>query len=50
MPANQFGQLRAWMARNGFSQRQINDAIGVGAQGRTRAQITDQLRGYLMQL
>jgi len=43
----EFGLLRAYLATQGVSQLDINDAIGVGAQGRTRAEITDELRAWL---
>ena len=41
--AAEFGQLRSWLAINGFSQAWITSVIGTGADGRTRAEITADL-------
>lgn len=46
-PASEFGRLRSYLARQGVSQAQIREVIGNGAQGRTRAQIADELREWL---
>lgn len=45
--SNEFGQLRAYLAQNGMSQAQITEAVGVGAAGRTRLEITNRLREWL---
>ena len=42
-----FGQQRAWLAQNGFSQQQINEAIGLTPNGRTNAQINGHLNEWL---
>jgi len=48
MPAAaEFGLLRAFLARQRYSQQQINQAIGVNVGGRSRAAIADALRGWL---
>ena len=44
--ANEWGQLRSYLARAGMSQAQIKAAIGE-RDGRSRAQIAEQLAGYL---
>ena len=46
-PAAEFGLLRAYLAQQGVSQAEITEAIGIGAQGRSRAEITDELRAWL---
>ena len=43
-PPQEFGEWRAFLALQGVSQQWITDAIGIGAQGRTRAEITAELR------
>ncbi len=48
--ANEFGQLRAYLAQNGMSQAQINRAVGTAPAGRTRLEITNELRGWLRTL
>lgn len=48
--AADFGQLRAGLARAGVSQAQINAAVGTAANGRTRAQICEQLREWMRSL
>lgn len=45
--AAEFGLLRAYLAQQKMSQAQITEAIGIGAQGRTRAEIADELREWL---
>ena len=47
MPANQFGQLRAYLAQNGVSQAEIDEAVGTSASGRTRSEVTGDLRVWL---
>lgn len=44
--AAEFGLLRAYLAQNGVSQADITDAIGIGAQGRSRDEITTELRDW----
>lgn len=38
--AAEFGLLRAYLAKNGWKQKQINDAIGTKVNGRNRLEIT----------
>lgn len=45
--SNEFGQLRSYLAQNGMSQAQINDAVGTAPAGRTRLEITNELREWL---
>lgn len=45
--AAEFGQLRAFLAKQKYKQAQITAAIGNGANGRTRAQITAELIAWL---
>lgn len=47
MPADEFGQLRAQLTKLKVKQADINAAIGTGAQGRTRAEITAALIAWL---
>lgn len=47
MPSSEFGELRAHLARLGVPQSEINEAIGTGAQGRTRAEIANDLLAWL---
>ena len=44
--AAEFGQLRAFLARLGVKQANINAALGATVRGRTRKQITDDLIGF----
>lgn len=46
-PADEFGQIRALLARAGVKQADITAVIGNGTNGRTRAQIADELRAWL---
>ena len=48
--AAEFGLLRAFLAINGFSQAWINDSIGTAPDGRTRAEISAELRAALFTL
>ena len=48
--AAEFGQLRAHLARSGASQAEITAVIGTGAQGRTRVEITAELKVWLVGL
>lgn len=51
VPSNgEFGQLRAFLARNNVSQMQIDAAIGIVPNGRSRLEITEQLRTWLKTL
>ena len=45
--ANEFGQLRAYLARNGFKQADINAAIGQTPNGRSRAIIANSLKQWI---
>lgn len=45
--AAEFGLLRAFLARAGASQAQIEQAIGTAANGRTRAQISTALQVWI---
>lgn len=47
MPANEFGQLRACLAKLKVRQADINAAIGNGADGRTRAEVATALIAWL---
>lgn len=49
MPANQFGQLRAYLAQppNSVSQAEINEAVGTAAGGRTRLEVAGELVAWL---
>ena len=40
---SEWGQLRSWLAQNGFSQQWINDNIGNNRGNRERSVITDDL-------
>lgn len=48
--AAEFGLLRAYLARAGVSQAQITEWIGVKPDGRTRAEITSELKIHLLGL
>lgn len=51
IPSNgEFGQLRAFLARNSVSQTRIDEAIGIVPNGRSRLEITEQLRTWLKTL
>lgn len=45
--ANDFGQLRAWLAINKFKQAEIDAAIGATPNDRTRAEIVADLVAWL---
>jgi len=45
--AAEFGQMVAYLARNGFPIPEITDIIGRNPAGRTRAEIADELRVWL---
>lgn len=47
MTANEFGKLRAALAKLHVSQAQITQAIGGNVGGRTRAEIAAALREWL---
>lgn len=47
---NEFGQLRSFLAQNGMSQAQIDEAVGTAAAGRTRLEIANELREWLRTL
>ena len=49
MPADEFGQLRAFLALQGVSQADIKAAIGTITAGRSRAEIAQALRIWLKQ-
>jgi hypothetical protein len=46
----EFGLLRAYLAQNQMSQSQIDEAIGIVPNGRTRAEIANELRAWLASL
>ena len=48
--ADDFGQVRSYLARQGVSQATIKDVIGVGSQGRSQAEITAVLRAWMHDL
>lgn len=48
--ASEFGQLRAYLAKAGVSQKQIKEVIGGKVNNRTRAQITEILLNWLRTL
>ena len=45
--AAEFGQLRAYLAKNKVKQKDIKEAIGDDVNGRTRGEIADLLRAWL---
>ena len=45
--ADDFGLLRAYLAKNKVSQADIDQAIGTAAAGRTRGEIAQALRIWL---
>lgn len=45
--ANEWGQLRAFLARNGLSQAQIGAAVGDNINGRSRGDIAAALNAWL---
>ncbi len=45
--SNEFGQLVAYMAQNGMTLKAAEDVIGNSPAGRTRQQITEELRTWL---
>jgi hypothetical protein len=44
---SEWGELRSWCARNGFSQAQINEAIGESLQGQKNGQTAEDLRIWI---
>ena len=48
--AAEFGSLRAYLTQVGVSQEEITAVIGNGAQGRSRAEIVEELRVWLKAL
>jgi len=42
--AQDFGLMRAYLAQQGFTQAWINATVGTAPNGRTREQITAELR------
>lgn len=46
-PNAEFGRLRSFLATRGFSQQWITSAIGYTPNGRTRLEITNQLKEAL---
>ena len=44
MPNNEFGQLVAYLTNTGFEQTWIESIIGQNPNGRTRAEIAEELR------
>jgi len=47
---NEFGMVRSYLARQGVKQAQIKAVIGVGSQGRSRAEIVDLLKAWMHDL
>ena len=45
--AAQFGLLRAWCAIHGFTQAQVNEAIGQNTSNRSNGQIAEELRVWI---
>ncbi|MGB8644041.1 MAG: hypothetical protein WCF84_02300 [Anaerolineae bacterium] len=45
--ANEWGKLRSFLAQQKMSQQQIKDAVGQQVNGRTRAQIAQELKNWL---
>ena len=48
-PPNEFGQLRSYLARMGYKQEQIKQAIGSTPNGRTREEIATQLQAWIIE-
>lgn len=46
-PAAEFRELRSFLKDRGWTQQEINQAVGTGANGRTRAKITRELAKHL---
>ena len=46
-PANEFGQMRAYLAQQGFTQAWIDSTVGATPDGRTRSEIATELRAGL---
>ena len=46
----EFGLLRAYLARAGISQNDIKIIIGINPDGRTRSEITAELKEWLKEL
>jgi len=46
-PANEWGQLRSYLAKDKVGQAQIKEAIGGNVGGRDRAAIAEKLRRWL---
>lgn len=44
---NEWGKLRSWCARNGFSQAQINEAIGDSLHGQKNGETAEDLRTWI---
>ena len=49
-PTNEFGQLRGYLAQQGMDQEDIDAAVGTSANGRTRAEINEDIKTYLRSL
>lgn len=45
--ASEFGQLRSYLAQNGMSQADIDEALGTNGNQNTRAETADLLKAYL---
>ena len=48
-PAAEFGKLRSYLARAGYTQQQITDAIGSTPNNRSRAEIAEQLEKWIIE-
>ena len=46
--ANEWGKLRSWCAQNGFSQEQIDEAIGDSHVGKENGQVAQDLRDWIL--
>jgi len=45
--AADFGKFRAWLAQNGASQAEVNEALGTRVDGRSRDEIVTGLQVWL---
>ncbi|RKX66642.1 MAG: hypothetical protein DRP42_02675 [Tenericutes bacterium] len=45
--ANEWGKLRSWLAKNKFSQAQINEAIGDSRTGKKNGEVAQDLREWI---
>ena len=45
---SEYGLMIAWMSQNGMTAQAARDVIGDGPNGRTRKQIADDLRDWII--